>query len=106
MNQFISGIPAEYFLGLAGALFSIGVLGVLIRRNAVVIFMSVELILNSVNLVFVTFSKTLSNISGETIVFFVMAIAAAEAAVGLALVIAIFRHNKSTNVDELQSLKW
>lgn len=106
MNSVVSGIPIFYFLGLAGVLFSIGVLGVLMRRNAVVIFMSVELILNSVNLVFVTFSKTLSNISGETIVFFVMAIAAAEAAVGLALVIAIFRHNKSTNVDELQSLKW
>ncbi|MCU0825031.1 MAG: NADH-quinone oxidoreductase subunit NuoK [Leptospira sp.] len=106
MNSLVSGIPVSFFLGLAGVLFSIGVLGVLMRRNAVVIFMSVELILNSVNLVFVTFSKSLSNISGETIVFFVMAIAAAEAAVGLALVIAIFRHKKSTNVDELQSLKW
>ncbi|MDZ4725763.1 MAG: NADH-quinone oxidoreductase subunit NuoK [Leptospira sp.] len=106
MNQFISGIPINYFLGLAGILFSIGVLGVLIRRNAVIIFMSVELILNSVNLVFVTFSKSLFNVSGEVIVFFVMAIAAAEAAVGLALVIAIFRQNKSANVDELQSLKW
>ncbi|MCZ8155214.1 MAG: NADH-quinone oxidoreductase subunit NuoK [Leptospira sp.] len=106
MNQMISGIPIPFFLGLAGILFSIGVLGVLIRRNAVVIFMSVELILNSVNLVFVTFSKSLSNVSGEVIVFFVMAIAAAEAAIGLALVIAIFRQKKSTNVDELQSLKW
>ncbi|TGL58216.1 NADH-quinone oxidoreductase subunit NuoK [Leptospira ognonensis] len=106
MNQAISGIPIDYFLGLSGILFSIGVLGVLIRRNAVVIFMSVELILNSVNLVFVTFSKSLFSVSGEVIVFFVMAIAAAEAAVGLALVIAIFRQKKSANVDELQSLKW
>ncbi|TGN20154.1 NADH-quinone oxidoreductase subunit NuoK [Leptospira idonii] len=106
MNELISGIPVSYFLGLAGILFSIGVLGVLMRRNAVVIFMSVELILNSVNLVFVTFSKTLSNVSGEVVVFFVMAIAAAEAAVGLALVIAIFRHTKSSNVDELQTMKW
>ncbi|BDA78316.1 NADH-quinone oxidoreductase subunit K [Leptospira kobayashii] len=106
MNPLISGIPVPFFLGLAGILFSIGVLGVLIRRNAVVIFMSVELILNSVNLVFVTFSKSLSNISGEVVVFFVMAIAAAEAAVGLALVIAIFRQKKSANVDELQEMKW
>ncbi|WP_411822187.1 NADH-quinone oxidoreductase subunit NuoK [Leptospira sp. 'Mane'] len=106
MNPVISGIPVPFFLGLAGILFSIGVLGVLIRRNAVVIFMSVELILNSVNLVFVTFSKSLSNISGEVVVFFVMAIAAAEAAVGLALVIAIFRQKKSANVDELKEMKW
>ncbi|MBM9591863.1 NADH-quinone oxidoreductase subunit NuoK [Leptospira sp. 201903075] len=106
MNPIVNGIPISYILGLAGILFSIGVLGVLIRRNIVIIFMSVELILNSVNLVFVTFSKALSHISGETVVFFVMAIAAAEAAVGLALVIAIFRHKKSTNVDELQSMRW
>ncbi|GBF49613.1 NADH dehydrogenase subunit K [Leptospira ryugenii] len=106
MNALISGIPSVYFLALAGILFSIGLVGVLIRRNAVIIFMSVELILNAVNLVFVTFSKTLLNVSGEVIVFFVMAIAACEAAIGLALVIAIFRQNKSSNVDELQSLKW
>lgn len=106
MNPVINGIPLESYLVLAGILFSIGVFGVLVRRNAVVIFMSVELILNSVNLVFVSFSKSLLQVSGETIVFFVMAIAAAEAAVGLALVIAIFRHKKSANVDELQSLRW
>jgi len=106
MNPTLSGVPVEYYLGLASILFSIGVLGVLVRKNAVVIFMSVELILNSVNLVFVTFSKALATISGEVIVFFVMAIAAAEAAVGLALVIAIFRQKKSSNVDELQNLRW
>lgn len=101
----IAGVPIHYYLGLAAILFSLGVLGVLIRKNIVVIFMSVELILNSVNLVFVTFSKAFSAISGEVIVFFVMAIAAAEAAVGLALVIAIFRQKKSSNIEELGSLK-
>jgi len=102
----VSGIPINYYLTLAGILFSIGVTGVLIRRNAVVIFMAVELMLNSVNLVFITFSKSLSNVSGEVIVFFVMAIAAAEAGVGLAIVIAIHRQLKTSNVDEINILKW
>jgi NADH-quinone oxidoreductase subunit K len=106
METAISGIPQINFLILASILFSIGVVGVLVRRNAVIIFMSIELILNSVNLVFVTFSKSLTNVSGEVVVFFVMAIAAAEAAVGLALVIAIFRAKKTSNVDELNLLKW
>ncbi len=106
MSTEIAGVPIFYYLGLASILFSLGVLGVLIRKNIVVIFMSVELILNSVNLVFVTFSKSFSAISGEVIVFFVMAIAAAEAAVGLALVIAIFRQKKSSNIEELGTLKW
>jgi NADH-quinone oxidoreductase subunit K len=106
MQHSISGIPQMYFLILASILFTIGTVGVLVRRNAVIIFMSIELILNSVNLVFVTFSKSLTNVSGEVVVFFVMAIAAAEAAVGLALVIAIFRAKKTSNVDELNLLKW
>jgi len=99
-------VPLTYYLSLAGAMFSIGVLGVLLRRNAVVIFMSVELMLNSVNLVFIAFSKSMGNIGGEVIVFFVMAIAAAEAAVGLAIVIAIHRHKKTVFVDEINLLKW
>lgn len=106
MNHHISGIPLGYFLSLAGILFSIGVFGVLFRRNAVVIFMSVELMLNSVNLVFISFSKAMSQVSGEVIVFFVMAIAAAEAAIGLAIVIAIHRHKKTVYVDEINLLKW
>lgn len=106
MNINISGVPLTYYLSLAGAMFSIGVLGVLLRRNAVVIFMSVELMLNSVNLVFIAFSKSMGNIGGEVIVFFVMAIAAAEAAVGLAIVIAIHRHKKTVFVDEINLLKW
>ncbi|MDX1959571.1 MAG: NADH-quinone oxidoreductase subunit NuoK [Leptospiraceae bacterium] len=106
MNQVLSGIPITYFLSLAGILFTIGVFGVLLRRNAVVIFMSVELMLNSVNLVFLTFSKAMGVVGGEVIVFFVMAIAAAEAAVGLAIVIAIHRHQKTVHVDEINVLKW
>lgn len=102
----ISGIPIPYFLGLAGIMFTIGVFGVLLRRNAVVIFMAVELMLNAVNLVFITFSKSIGNINGEVIVFFVMAIAAAEAAVGLAIVIAIHRQKKTVHVDEINLLKW
>ncbi|MEM7179624.1 MAG: NADH-quinone oxidoreductase subunit NuoK [Spirochaetota bacterium] len=106
MHTHISGIPVNYYLSLAGILFSIGVVGVLLRRNAVMIFMAVELMLNSVNLVFLTFSKALSLIAGEVVVFFVMAIAAAEAGVGLAIVIAIYRQKKTSNVDEMNLLKW
>jgi NADH-quinone oxidoreductase subunit K len=87
-------------------MFAIGVLGVLLRRNAVVIFMSVELMLNAVNLVFIAFSKSMGIIGGEVIVFFVMAIAAAEAAVGLAILVAIHRHKKTVFVDEINLLKW
>ncbi len=106
MQQVISTVPIHYYLSLAGVLFSIGVVGVLIRRNAVMIFMAIELMLNSVNLVFITFSKALSQINGEVIVFFVMAIAAAEAGIGLAIVIAIHRQKKTSNVDEINLLKW
>jgi NADH-quinone oxidoreductase subunit K len=87
-------------------MFAIGVLGVLLRRNAVVIVMSVELMLNAVNLVFIAFSKSMGIIGGEVIVFFVMAIAAAEAAVGLAILVAIHRHKKTVFVDEINLLKW
>jgi NADH-quinone oxidoreductase subunit K len=105
MDPLINGIPLHHFLILAGILFSIGVAGVLTRRNAVLIFMSIELILNSVNLVFVSFSKVMGTVTGEVIVFFVMALAAAEAAVGLAIVIAIFRQKKTSNVDAINLLK-
>ncbi|TGK28986.1 NADH-quinone oxidoreductase subunit NuoK [Leptospira gomenensis] len=106
MNLWISGIPVEYFLILAMIIFAIGVAGVMIRRSAVLIFMSIELILNSVNLVFVTFSKALHQVDGEVAVFFVMAIAAAEAAIGLAIVIAIHRLKKTSYVDEMNLMKW
>jgi NADH-quinone oxidoreductase subunit K len=105
MNPLISGVPLEHYLFLGIILFSIGVIGVLTRRNAVLIFMSVELILNAINLVFVSFSKIFGSVTGEVVVFFVMALAAAEAAVGLAIVIAIFRQKKTSNVDEMNLLK-
>ncbi|EMN00042.1 NADH-quinone oxidoreductase subunit NuoK [Leptospira noguchii] len=106
MNLWISGIPLHYYLILAMIIFTIGVAGVMVRRSAVLIFMSVELILNSVNLVFVTFSKALHQVDGEVVVFFVMAIAAAEAAIGLAIVIAIHRIKKTSYVDEMNLMKW
>ncbi|EMJ96872.1 NADH-quinone oxidoreductase subunit NuoK [Leptospira alstonii] len=106
MSLWISGIPIHYYLILAMIIFTIGVAGVMVRRSAVLIFMSVELILNSVNLVFVTFSKALHQVDGEVVVFFVMAIAAAEAAIGLAIVIAIHRLKKTSYVDEMNLMKW
>nr|WP_085974975.1 NADH-quinone oxidoreductase subunit NuoK [Leptospira licerasiae] len=106
MKPTLAGIPAEYLLILACIIFSIGVAGVLFRRSAVVIFMSIELMLNSVNLVFVVFSKSLHQVQGEVVVFFVMAIAAVEAAIGLALVVAIHRKKKTSFVDEMNLMKW
>ncbi|MBE8378665.1 NADH-quinone oxidoreductase subunit NuoK [Leptospira borgpetersenii] len=106
MSLWISGIPIHYYLILAMIIFTIGVAGVMVRRSAVLIFMSVELILNSVNLVFVTFSKALYQVDGEVVVFFVMAIAAAEAAIGFAIVIAIHRIKKTSYVDEMNLMKW
>jgi NADH-quinone oxidoreductase subunit K len=90
---------------LSAILFTIGAMGVLIRRNAIVIFMSVELMLNAANLAFVAFSMYHRTLSGQIFVFFVMTVAAAEVAVGLALIVAIFRQKHSINVDELSSLK-
>jgi NADH-quinone oxidoreductase subunit K len=83
-----------------------GVIGVLTRRNAIIVFMSIELMLNSANLTFVTFSSYLGNLTGQLFVFFVMAVAAAEVSVGLAIIIAVFRNKKTMNVDEINVLKW
>lgn len=99
-------IPASYYLILGGILFTIGVVGVLTRRNAIVIFMSIELMLNAVNLTLVTFSKQLNSLDGQIFVFFVMVVAAAEVAVGLALIVAIFRVKDSVYVDEINLMKW
>jgi NADH-quinone oxidoreductase subunit K len=87
-------------------MFAIGVAGVLLRRNAIVIFMSVELMLNAVNLTFVAFAAQLNNIEGQIFVFFVMVVAAAEVAIGLALMVAIFRVRETVFVDELNLMKW
>ena len=99
-------IPLNWYLALSAVLFTIGVLGVLLRRNVIVIFMSVELMLNAVNLTLVALSQFMGNIDGQILVFFVISVAAAEAAVGLAIVIALFRKRVTVNVDELNLLKW
>lgn len=98
-------IPLNYFLILAAILFSIGVIGFVMKRNLITMFMSIELMLNSVNLTFVAFSRTLQNLSGQIFVFFVMVIAAAEAAVGLAIIVALYRNRESLNVDEADRMK-
>jgi len=98
-------ITTTWYLVLAAALFSIGVSGVLIRRNALVMFMSIELMLNSVNLTFVAVSKDLGLIEGQVAALFVMVVAAAEVTVGLAIIVAVFRRKASANIDELAELK-
>ena len=98
-------IPTTYYLGLSAILFSIGVVGVLLRRNAIIIFMSIELMLNSANLVFVAYAREFGTLDGQIMVFFVMTVAAAEVAVGLALIVAIFRSKASIDVDAVNLLK-
>lgn len=98
-------VPLSYYLVLSAALFCIGLVGVLVRRNAIVLLMSVEILLNSANLAFIAFSKYRGDLHGHVFAFFVIAVAAAEAAVGLAIVLNIFRHFKSISVDEVTTLK-
>jgi NADH-quinone oxidoreductase subunit K len=98
-------VPAAWYLVLAAVLFGIGAFGLLTRRSAIIMFMCIELMLNAVNLTFVTFSRTLSDIGGQADVFFVMVVAAAEVTVGLGIVVTIFRRRLSTSVDELSELK-
>lgn len=98
-------VTVTWYLLLAAGLFSIGVGGVLIRRNALVMFMSIELMLNSVNLTFVALSKELGLIEGQVAALFVMVVAAAEVTIGLAIIVAIFRRRSSANVDELAEMK-
>jgi NADH-quinone oxidoreductase subunit K len=99
-------VPLDYYLILSAVIFAIGVTGVLIRRNLIVILMSIELMLNAVNLTFIAFSNSLGSMDGQVIVFFVMAVAAAEAVVGLAIIISVFRHRQSLDPQEMQLLKW
>jgi len=98
-------VPVAYYIALSATLFTLGALGVLVRRNPLIIFMSVELMLNAANLAFVAFTRFYEKLSGQTFVFFVMTVAAAEVAVGLALIVAIFRTKHSINVDEMNTLK-
>lgn len=99
-------IPLNYYLALSAILFSIGVVGVLARRNAIIVFMSIELMLNAVNLTLVAFSAYLGSTTGQMFVFFVLTVAAAEAAVGLAIIIALFRNKMTINIDEINIMKW
>lgn len=98
-------MPIQYYLGLSVIMFTLGVLGVLVRRNAIVIFMSLELMFNAANLAFVAFAAFYQTLDGQLFVFFVMTVAAAEVAVGLALIVAIFRTKHSIDVDQMNSLK-
>jgi NADH-quinone oxidoreductase subunit K len=99
-------VPPYYYLILSAILFALGVIGVLIRRNALVLFMSIELMLNAVSLTFVTYSRLLGDVGGQVFVLLVMAVAAAEVAVGLAIVVSLFRHKETADIDEINLLKW
>ena len=99
-------VPVQYYLALAGILFAIGAVGVALRRNVIVMFMSIELMLNAANLAFVALARSLHSMDGQVIVFFVMTVAAAEAAVGLAIMIAVFRNRETINADELNLMRW
>jgi NADH-quinone oxidoreductase subunit K len=99
-------VPVEYYLALSGILFAIGTTGVALRRNVIVMFMSIELMLNAANLAFVAVARHLQSMDGQVIVFFVMTVAAAEAAVGLAIILASFRNRVTVDAQDLSSLKW
>lgn len=102
----INTVPIDYYLWLSAALFTIGVLGVMYRRNAIIIFMCIELMLNAVNLLLVAFSSYMNDASGQVFVFFIMAVAAAEVAVGLAILVTMYRNTKSIDINILNRLKW
>ena len=99
-------VPGSYYVGLSAILFTIGVVGVVIRRNPLVMFMSIELMLNAANLALVAFGRRVGNPDGQAVVFFVMAVAAAEVAVGLAIIVTIFRLRRRLSVDDLSLMRW
>lgn len=98
-------VPLPFYIALSVVMFVIGILGVLLRRNAIVIFMSLELMFNAANLAFIAFARHYQSLNGQLFVFFVMTVAAAEVAVGLALMVSIFRSRKSIDVDQMSSMK-
>ncbi len=106
MNNILQVVPLNYYVALAAILFTIGVMGVLFRRNAIIIFMCVELMLNAVNLLLTAFSTHHGDPGGQIMVFFIMAVAAAEVAVGLAILVMIYNNIRSVDVNELNKLKW
>lgn len=99
-------VTQEHYLVLSAILFGIGAIGVLVRRNAIVIFMCIELMLNAVNISLVAFSKQMNSMDGQVFVFFIMTVAAAEAAIGLAIMVSLFRNKETLNVDEINLMKW
>ncbi len=101
----LHGIPSSFYFALSGALFTIGAIGVITRRNAIIVFMCIELMLNGVNLTFISAGNMLNSIDGMIFVFFIMTVAAAEAAIGLAIFVLLFRQKGSINVDEINVLK-
>ena len=102
----LNTIPINYYILLSAVMFSIGVLGVMFRRNAIIIFMCIEIMLNAVNLLLVAFSAQHGDANGQVFVFFIMAVAAAEVAVGLAILVMIYRNIKSVDIDMLNKIKW
>lgn len=106
ITQAIQGVPLNHYILLSAIIFAIGVMGVLIRRNAIVIFMSVELMLNAVNLLLTAFSAYRGDAAGQVFVFFIMALAAAEVAVGLAIIVMVYRNTSSVDINVLNKLKW
>ncbi|MEO7175475.1 MAG: NADH-quinone oxidoreductase subunit NuoK [Saprospiraceae bacterium] len=106
MQDVMNGIPVTWYLWISAILFSMGVIGVLFRRNAIIIFACIELMLNAVNLLLVAFSNYLGDTGGQVFVFFIMAVAAAEVAVGLAILMMVYRNTKSTDINFLNRLKW
>ena len=99
-------MPTHYYLAISALLFTIGVLGVLVRRNAIIIFMCIEMMLNAANLVLIASARELKNMDGQVFVFFVMTVAAAEVAVGLAIIVTLFRNKETVDVDEVNLLKF
>jgi NADH-quinone oxidoreductase subunit K len=102
----MTDLSPGYYFALAGLLFTVGVVGALVRRNAIVIFMFIELMLNAVNLILVTFARQRGTIDGQVLVFFVLVVAAAEVVVGLAIILSIFRRRHSADVDDVSLLRW
>ncbi len=101
----MNGVPLVWYLILSAVLFSLGIAGFLLRKNIITVFMSIELMLNAVNLSFVTFSYQLKQVSGHIFTFFVMVVAAAEATVGLAIILTVFKNRSTLNIDEVDSMK-
>jgi NADH-quinone oxidoreductase subunit K len=99
-------VPLEYYLVVAGIIFTIGMIGVIFARNIIIIFMAIELMLNAANLAMIAFARNLGSMDGHVMVFMIMTVAAAEAAVGLSIIIALFRNRDSANIDEVNLMKW